>query len=109
MVKSNSKNLDKVHSQDQATSKLQRESRRENPELIKELKREICSLNYEECLKALDLILEELQNENVPLEHMHKYYLKGKVCIEHCETLLDITEQEILELDSDSLEPKGEL
>ncbi|MFL0723398.1 MAG: exodeoxyribonuclease VII small subunit [Prochlorococcus sp.] len=61
------------------------------------------SLSYEESLQALDLLLVQLQNENVPVEELQRCYLHAKIYLEHCEALLNTVEQNVLELDVDSL------
>ncbi len=70
---------------------------------IEKLKDEISSLNYEESLKALDLLLEDLQNEKIQVEELQKNYLLGTIYLDHCETLLKNIEQEVIELNLDDI------
>ncbi|HGY5546688.1 MAG: exodeoxyribonuclease VII small subunit [Prochlorococcus sp.] len=67
------------------------------------------SLSYEESLQALDLLLVQLQNENVPVEELQGSYLHGKIYLEHCEALLNSVEQNVLQLDADSLSQDPDL
>ncbi len=65
----------------------------------------ISKLSYEEALETLDSILDNLQRDNVQVEDLQTYYLKGKFCLEHCLKLLDKIDQEVLQMD---LETFGE-
>ena len=62
------------------------------------------SLSYEEAMQALDLLLAELQNDNVPLADLQQKVLHGEVYLNRCQTLLDSIEQSIVELDPTTLE-----
>lgn len=77
-----------------------------NKKLLETWKKDAEVLSYEESLQALDMILNELQDETVALDDLQKQYLHSKVYLEHCEQLLDKAQQSILELDPDSLQPK---
>ena len=61
------------------------------------------SLSYEEAMQALDLLLAELQNDNVPLADLQQKVLHGEVYLSRCQTLLDNVEQSIVELDPTTL------
>ena len=61
------------------------------------------SLSYEEAMQALDLLLAELQNDNVPLADLQQKVLHGEVYLSRCQTLLDSVEQSIVELDPTTL------
>ena len=56
-------------------------------------------LSYEEAMQALDLLLTELQNDNVPLADLQQKVLHGEVYLNRCQTLLDSVEQSIVKLD----------
>tara|TARA_B100000700_G_C14889688_1_gene782134 strand:- start:703 stop:1008 length:306 start_codon:yes stop_codon:yes gene_type:complete len=71
---------------------------------IKELRNKISRISYEESLKKLDLILDDLQNENISIDDICYKYLEGQIYLEHCENLLQIVEQEVIEINPDSLE-----
>ena len=60
-------------------------------------------LNYEEAMQALDLLLAELQNDNVPLAELQQRVLHGEIYLSRCQTLLDSVEQSIVELDPTTL------
>ena len=61
------------------------------------------SLSYEEAMQALDLLLAELQNDNVPLADLQQKVLPGEVYLSRCQNLLDSVEQSIIELDPTTL------
>ncbi|HGY5545949.1 MAG TPA: exodeoxyribonuclease VII small subunit, partial [Prochlorococcus sp.] len=54
-------------------------------------------------------LLVQLQNENVPVEELQGSYLHGKIYLEHCEALLNSVEQNVLQLDADSLSQDPDL
>ena len=60
-------------------------------------------LNYEEAMQALDLLLAELQNDSVPLADLQQKVLHGEVYLSRCQSLLDSSEQSIVELDPTTL------
>ncbi len=66
----------------------------------------ISTLSYEETLKALDALILELRNEEIPLEKLEESYLKGKLYLSHCEDLLSKVEQRVMQLDPVTLEKK---
>ena len=61
------------------------------------------SLSYEEAMQALDLLLAELQNDNVPLADLQQNVLRGEVYLSRCQHLLDSVEKSIIELDPTTL------
>ncbi|EAU72603.1 exodeoxyribonuclease VII small subunit [Synechococcus sp. BL107] len=70
---------------------------------IKAWKKDISGLSYEEATQALDLILEELQSDSVPIADLQNRVLHGEVVLEHCEALLKTVEQAVLQLDPESM------
>ena len=72
--------------------------------MLGQLDKKISLLSYEESLKALDELLDLLQNDTVPVEDLQRSYLLGNLYLEHCEKLLNITEQEIVELNKEELQ-----
>ncbi len=74
--------------------------------LISSLRKDVETLSYEESYKALDLILVELQNDNIPIEELQRSYLQGKIYLEHCENILKETEEEVLSLCTETFELK---
>ncbi len=73
-------------------------------EFISQSRQKALNLTYESSLKELDLILDQLQNESVPLEELQRFFLQGKIYLEHCESLLVKIEQEVEELDLDKFD-----
>ena len=71
--------------------------------IIDKWRKEVYSLSYDEALKALDLLLEELQNDNVPVENLQRHYIQGQIYLNHCENLLKNVEQEVIELPPETL------
>ena len=61
------------------------------------------SLSYEEAMQALELLLAELQNDNVPLADLQQKVLHGEVYLSRCQNLLDSVEQSIIKLDPTTL------
>ncbi|WP_320666579.1 exodeoxyribonuclease VII small subunit [Prochlorococcus sp. MIT 1307] len=70
---------------------------------IQKWNNEISLLSYEESLIELDRLLECLQDDRVPVEDLQKFYLKGKMYLEHCENLLKDVEQEVVELKAENM------
>ncbi len=72
---------------------------------LKSWRKDAATLSYEESLTALDLLLEELQNDAVPLADLQQHYLRGQIYLERCEGLLLKAEQNVVQLNPDTLEP----
>ena len=66
------------------------------------------SLSYEESLTALDLLLEDLQNDSVAMADLQRHYLRGQIYLNRCEALLLKAEQNVVQLDPDTLEPRDD-
>ena len=71
--------------------------------LVKEWHKEVELLSYEKSLEALDVLLEALQNDSVPVEELQQHYLKGNNYLDHCENLLKTIEQDVIQLNSADL------
>ena len=71
--------------------------------LVKEWHKEVELLSYEKSLEALDVLLEALQNDTVPVEELQQHYLKGNIYLDHCENLLKTIEQDVIQLNSADL------
>ena len=71
--------------------------------IINQWRNEVASLSYDESLKELDILLEDLQNDDVPVEDLQKYYIRGNIYLNHCESLLKNVEQEVIQLSPESL------
>lgn len=72
---------------------------------LKSWRKDAATLSYEESLAALDLLLVELQNDAVPLADLQQHYLRGQIYLDRCETLLLDAEQNVVQLNPDTLEP----
>ena len=79
-------------------------SQQKKLKIIDKWRKEVCSLSYDQALKALDLLLEELQNDNVPVENLQRHYIQGQIYLNHCENLLKNVEQEVIELPPETLQ-----
>ena len=67
------------------------------------LKKDIKKLSYEESISALESILINVQDENISLDKIQNNYIKGHLLLKHCEELLEFVEQEINEINPESL------
>ena len=67
---------------------------------------EISKLSFEEAIKDLQKIVEELENGNVELEKSIELYEKGAKLRIHCENKLKFAEKKISKI---SLEKDGEV
>ena len=61
------------------------------------------ALSYEEALQALDLLLAKLQDESMPLSELQNSHQRAKIYLSRCEQLLSETEQNVLQLDPQTL------
>mgnify|MGYP005679906195 FL=1 len=61
------------------------------------------SLDYEEALQALDLLLAKLQDESLPLSELQSSHQRAEIYLSRCERLLSETEQNVLQLDPETL------
>ena len=82
---------------------LKKSSLTKKQKIIDEDRKKICTMNYEESIKELDKILQDLQMENVPIEKLQSYYTKGNLLVEHCTELLKELEQDVIEINSDNI------
>ena len=71
---------------------------------LKDWEAEIKELSYEESLEALNVLLNDLQSDNTSLNDIQKLYLQGNIYLSHCQKLIEGVEQEIVELNIESLE-----
>ena len=68
---------------------------------IQQFRKEISKMNYQKANEELDIILDNLRMEEVPIEELYEYHMKGILLAEHCKNLLSTLEQEIVEINSD--------
>ena len=80
-----------------------RQVSKEQRDRIETWQKDAETLNYEEAMQALDLLLAELQNDSVPLADLQQKVLHGEVYLNRCQSLLDSVEQSIVELDPTTL------
>ncbi len=62
------------------------------------IQKEISSKSYEETITLLEMLLSKLQDGELLIEEIQETYIKGKLCIKHCEELLNQLEQSIVEI-----------
>ena len=74
-----------------------------NKKKLEILKKDIKKLNYEESIYELETILTKVQDENISLDEIQINYVKGHLLLKHCEELLQFVEQEINQIDPESL------
>ncbi len=70
---------------------------------IKKWRDSLSEISYEQSLNELDLLLGKLQSDDVPVDELQELYLRANLYINHCEELLNIYEQEVVEINLDSL------
>ncbi|MCB4407873.1 exodeoxyribonuclease VII small subunit [Synechococcus sp. MU1642] len=80
-----------------------RQVNKEHRDRIEVWRKDAEGLSYEEAMQALDLLLAELQNDNVPLADLQQKVLHGEVYLRRCQNLLDSVEKSIIELDPTTL------
>ena len=80
-----------------------RQVKKEQRDRIEAWRKDAETLNYEEAMQALDLLLAELQSDSVPLADLQQKVLHGEVYLNRCQSLLDSVEQSIVELDPTTL------
>ena len=76
-----------------------RQPNKEHRDRIEAWRKDAEGLSYEAAMQALDLLLADLQNDNVPLADLQQKALHGEVYLSRCQNLLDSVEQSIVELD----------
>ena len=74
-----------------------------NMKNIEIFKKDIKKLSYEESISELETILINVQDENISLDKIQNNYIKGHLLLQHCEELLQFVEQEINEINPESL------
>tara|TARA_Y100001968_G_scaffold71567_2_gene62784 strand:- start:3809 stop:4042 length:234 start_codon:yes stop_codon:yes gene_type:complete len=60
--------------------------------------KQVSKMSYEESANELDSILSNLQNNNIPVDDLYEYYLKGNILLDRCQKLLNHLEQEVVEI-----------
>ena len=66
---------------------------------LKQWRKDAEALSYEEALQAADLLLNQLQNDSIPLAKLQQTYQRGQIYLDRCERLLEEVEQTVLQLD----------
>ncbi|UTO27766.1 exodeoxyribonuclease VII small subunit [Bartonella harrusi] len=71
-------------------------------------KEDITALSFEEALKQLEVIVENLERGNIPLEQSIDIYERGEALKKHCEKLLKAAEAKVEKIQlSEEGSPKG--
>ena len=78
-------------------------NKEKNMKNIEIFKKDIKKLSYEESISELETILINVQDENISLDKIQNNYIKGHLLLQHCEELLQFVEQEINEINLESL------
>ena len=48
-------------------------------------------------------LMNELQSDKISLDDIQRYYMKANIYLAHCEKLINVAEQQIIELNLDTL------
>ncbi len=91
----NSNQIDSV----QKDSKSVDDKNSSNSELINTLREKISKLSYEESLEKLEILLDQMKSERMPINELKQSFLEGSLYLEHCENLLDKVEQEVFHIE----------
>ncbi|EJF85781.1 exodeoxyribonuclease VII small subunit [Candidatus Bartonella washoeensis] len=71
-------------------------------------KGDITALSFEEALKQLEMIVENLERGDVPLEQSIDIYERGEALKKHCERLLKVAEAKVEKIQlSEAGSPEG--
>ncbi len=71
-------------------------------EKVDVLRDQISGLSYEESLEKLDLLLIELRDEKIQIQDFQWHYISANIYLEHCQNLLNVIEQQVVEVDLNS-------
>lgn len=67
-------------------------------------KNEINNLSLEDTFAKIDIIMEQLQDDSVPLEESFGLYKNGMEMLSHCRDIIDEVEKKVQILSGDSEE-----
>ena len=70
---------------------------------LKQWRKDAETLSYEEALQAADLLLHQLQSDTLPLADLQQTHQRAQIYLEHCDALLGKVEQNVLELDPETM------
>lgn len=56
---------------------------------------DVSALSFEDALKQLETIVQQLEQGNVPLEHSIEIYSRGEDLRRHCDRLLQVAETKV--------------
>lgn len=56
---------------------------------------DVSSLSFEDALRQLETIVQQLEQGNVPLEKSIEIYTRGEVLRRHCDNLLKVAETKV--------------
>ena len=89
---------------DKNASHYETSNKDNNMKNIELFKQHIKQLSYEESISELETILTNVQDENISLDKIQNNYVKGHLLLKHCEELIEVVEQEINEINLESLD-----
>ena len=89
---------------DKNASHYETSNKDNNMKNIEIFKKHIKKLSYEESISEQETILTNVQDENISLDKIQNNYVKGHLLLKHCEELLEYVEQEINEINLESLD-----
>lgn len=85
---------------------MTRQSKPKKDDVQTQWKKDAATLNYEESLQALDLLLTKLQDDSIPLSELQGGHQRAEIYLNRCEALLKEVEQSVAVLNPDTLEPE---
>ena len=85
---------------------MPRQSKSKKDNAQAQWKEDAATLNYEESLQALDLLLTKLQDDSIPLSELQGGHQRAEIYLNRCEDLLQEVEQSVAVLNPDTLEPE---
>ncbi|AXS39593.1 exodeoxyribonuclease VII small subunit [Breoghania sp. L-A4] len=56
---------------------------------------DVSNLSFEDALRQLETIVQQLEQGNVPLEKSIEIYERGEILRKHCDTLLKVAETKV--------------
>lgn len=65
-------------------------------------KDDLSKMNLEETFESIEIIMEKLQSDELPLEDSFNLYKEGMELINHCNEVIDDVEKQIIILNSNS-------
>tara|TARA_B100000700_G_C14984204_1_gene827950 strand:- start:1458 stop:1679 length:222 start_codon:yes stop_codon:yes gene_type:complete len=66
---------------------------------LSKIKQKIKDITYEESLEALDLLIQKLQDNQIPVSELQDTYLAASLYLSNCENMLKNLENDFEEID----------